>query len=192
MGGSHFLTGTWQIITLERLFDSQYHRSLYNTLFSIPDHGKRLRFLIDQIVQLTGLQNFADYMTKLLTVDALFLNEDRHMHNIAVLMNDQGRFDYCPLFDFGASLLSDTRLDYPLGDDIYQYIDSAKSKTISFDFREQLDLAEVLTGQILWFDFTLKDVQTLLDQTSVYDEPIKSRVLQVIAEQKRKYTYLFR
>ena len=141
----HFLTGTWQIITLERLYDSQYHHSLYKSLFSIPDHEQRLRFLIDQVIQLTGLDHFAEYMTKLLTVDALFLNEDRHMHNIAVLMNNQGVFDYCPLFDFGASLLSDTRLDYPLEGDIYQYIDFAKSKTISFNFREQMDLAEALT-----------------------------------------------
>lgn len=29
-------------------------------------------------------------MNKLLTIDAFFLNEDRHMHNIAVLMNGEG------------------------------------------------------------------------------------------------------
>ena len=39
---------------------------------------------------MTGLQNFGVYMNKLLTIDAFFLNEDRHMHNIAVLMNGEG------------------------------------------------------------------------------------------------------
>ena len=42
----------------------------------------------------------------------LFGNENRHLNNIAVLRRGEG-FDYCPLFDFGAGLLSNTR-DYPL------------------------------------------------------------------------------
>ena len=188
----NFLSGTWQVITLERLYESRYHRSLYKSLFSIPDHEKRLLFLISQITQLTGLKDFAQYITKLLTIDALFLNEDRHMHNIAVLMNGHGEFDYCPLFDFGASLLSDTRLDYPLGGDIYKYIGSSKSKTISFDFKEQLELAETLTGQMLWFDYTSKDIRNLLDQASIYNEQIRERVLRILLEQKRVYQYLFR
>lgn len=54
-----------------------------------------------------GLQEFGKYMNKLLTIDAFFLNEDRHMHNIAVLMNGDGEFDYCPIFDNGAGLLAD-------------------------------------------------------------------------------------
>lgn len=39
-------------------------------------------------------------------------NEDRHLNNIAVLCQGEG-FDYSPLFDFGAGLLSNTR-DYLL------------------------------------------------------------------------------
>ena len=51
------------------------------------------------------------YMNKLLTIDALFLNEDRHTHNIAVLMNGKGDYAYCPIFDNGAGLLADTTMD---------------------------------------------------------------------------------
>lgn len=46
---------------------------------------------------MTGLQEFGIYMNKLLTIDALFLNEDRHTHNIAVLMNGKGDYAYCPI-----------------------------------------------------------------------------------------------
>lgn len=42
----------------------------------------------------------------------LFGNGDRHLNNIAVLRCGDG-FDYCPIFDFGAGLLSNTR-DYPM------------------------------------------------------------------------------
>ena len=63
---------------------------------------------------MTGLKNFGVYLNKLFTIDAFFLNEDRHTHNIAVLMNEKGEFAYCPIFDNGAGLLSDTLMDYPL------------------------------------------------------------------------------
>lgn len=41
-------------------------------------------------------------------MDALFLNDDRHSNNIAVLKCD-GKYDYCPIFDNGAGLLSNMR-----------------------------------------------------------------------------------
>jgi len=186
-----FLDGKRQIITLERLFDTRYHCSFYKSVFSIADHRERLRFLIDKTIQMTGLKEFAVYMTKLLTVDALFLNEDRHLHNIAVLMDEQGRFDYCPLFDFGASLLSDTRLDYPPRGDVYEYIASAKAKTICDSFQEQVEIAEEMTGQVIRFDFSLRDVEELTDKAGVYGDAEKTRVKTIIAEQRRRYAYLF-
>ena len=41
-------------------------------------------------------------------MDALFLNDDRHSNNIAVLECD-GKYDYCPIFDNGAGLFSNMR-----------------------------------------------------------------------------------
>ena len=55
-------------------------------------------------------ENNGIYMNKLLTIDAFFLNEDRHTHNIAVLMNGKGDYVYCPIFDNGAGLLADTTI----------------------------------------------------------------------------------
>lgn len=75
-------------------------------LWRIENVENRLTFLMVNVERLTGLQDFGIYMNKLLTVDAFFLNEDRHTHNIAVLMNGEGKFAYCPIFDNGAGLLS--------------------------------------------------------------------------------------
>ena len=91
----NFLNEDWQIITLERLFHNFFGESLYKSMYRIPDHEERLRFLVQQVERMTGLQNFGVYMNKLLTIDAVFLNEDRHMHNIAVLMNGKGDYAYC-------------------------------------------------------------------------------------------------
>ena len=99
-------------------------------MYRIPDHEERLRFLVQQVERITGLQNFGVYMNKLLTIDAFFLNEDRHMHNIAVLMNGKGDYAYCPIFDNGAGLLADTTMDYPLTGDIYTLMEKVQAKTI--------------------------------------------------------------
>lgn len=41
----------------------------------------------------------------LFEIDALFCNDDRHLNNIAVI-EENGRYAYCPIFDYGAGLLS--------------------------------------------------------------------------------------
>ena len=98
----------------------------------------------------------------MLTIDSFFLNEDRHLHNIAVLVDEDNHYDYCPIFDNGASLLSDTTMDYPLSEDVYKLIDVPKSKTFCRDFEEQLDITEELYGENLHFNFTKKDVFCLV------------------------------
>ncbi|MBQ7926192.1 MAG: hypothetical protein IJ335_07850, partial [Lachnospiraceae bacterium] len=135
--------------------------SLYKATFKLAEAEDRLRFLVSQVERITGLKDFGVYMNKLLTIDAMFLNEDRHTHNIAVLMNGKGEFAYCPLFDHGAGLLADTAQDYPLQTDVYQLLDEVHAKTISRDFEEQLMVSENLYGEHLKFTFTKQDVRML-------------------------------
>lgn len=187
----NFLKDGWQIITLERLFQNFFSESLYQSLYKIVEHDNRLIFLVDQVERMTGLQEFGVYMNKLFTIDAFFLNEDRHTHNIAVLMNEKGEFEYCPIFDNGASLLSDTTMDYPMGEDVYMLFNQAHSKTICNNFDEQLDISEELYKTNLKFSFTKKDVKELLDQATMYTEKERHRVETIIYVQMKKYGYLF-
>ena len=96
---SNFLKKGWQLITLERLFQNFFGQSLYKTIYAITEIEDRLQFMTEQVERITGLKNFGVYLNKLFTIDAFFLNEDRHTHNIAVLMNEKGDFSYCPIFD---------------------------------------------------------------------------------------------
>lgn len=123
--------------------------------------------------------------------DAVFLNEDRHYHNIAVLMDDSGHFTYCPFFDFGASLLSDTTQDYPMGPDIHDLIPEVHAKTVSLSFDEQLDAMETIYDGHLKFSFRYKDVRDLLDMEPYYPKDIKARVLDIVMEQRRRYAAYF-
>lgn len=187
----NFLSEDWQIITLERLFRNFFGESLYKSLYRIPEHKERLQFLVQQVERMTGLRNFGIYINKLLTIDAFFLNEDRHTHNIAVLMNGKGDYAYCPIFDNGAGLLSDTTMDYHLSGDVYALMDSVQSKTICGEFDEQLDISEALYKTNLKFQFTKKDVTELLADAKDYSDEIRNRVEMIIFAQMQKYTYLF-
>ena len=186
-----FLEEGWQIITLERLFKNFFGESLYLSIYKIADHEERLVFLVNQVERMTGLKDFGIYLNKLFTIDAFFLNEDRHMHNIAVLMNGNGEFKYCPIFDNGAGLLADTRMDYPLSEDVYALMGQCHSKTICTDFDEQLDISEKMFKTNLKFAFSKKDVRDLLESVTMYSKEEKRRVETILCEQIRKYSYLF-
>ncbi len=187
----NFLDSDYQIITIERLFKNRYKKSLSDSLWNIDSPEARLKFICHQVINMTGLQEFGEYMSKLLTIDALFKNEDRHLHNVAVLMNSNEEFKLCPIFDNGASLLSDITTDYPLGENIYVLLDEAKSKTISFNFDEEIEAAEKLYGNNIKFYFTHRDVEDILNRVNQYDEDIKNRVKDIIFYQMLKYQYLF-
>lgn len=147
---------------------------------------------MEQVERMTGLQDFGVYLNKLFTIDALFLNEDRHTHNIAVLMNEKGEFAYCPIFDNGAGLLADTTMDYPLSGDVYLLMKEAKAKTICDSFDEQLDISEALYGENIKFNFTQKDVRELLENVTEYTQVEKNRVERLVCAQMNKYGYLFK
>lgn len=193
VSSENFLKKGWSVITLERLFKNFYGQGLHESIWKIREPKERLKFVVDNAIKITGLKDFGKYMNKLLTIDCFFLNEDRHTHNIAVLMDENGDYDYCPIFDNGACLLSDTKMEYPIGEDIYEMIDSVKSKTISTNFEEQTEVSEDLFGMNLVFKFAKKDVEELLtaEESKIYSLDEKERVKKVIFEQMRKYPYLF-
>ena len=86
------------------------------------------------------------YLTAILELDCLTLNEDRHTNDLAVLRDEETKeFRLCPIFDNGLSLLSDLN-DYPLTDDLYTCIERVKAKPFDRDHAEQMAVAEELYG----------------------------------------------
>ena len=186
-----FLPQGWQLITLERLFESFYGRSLYKSIYKIQGVENRAYFLVEHVERMTGLKEFGGYLSVLLTIDAVFLNEDRHMHNIAVLRDNSRQYHYCPVFDNGSALLSDLTVDYPLNMDIIDLIPRVQAKTLCSDFQEQLEAVESLYGQTLRFSFDSHVITHLLEKEPYYPEQIKVRVRDILLQQRRTYQYLF-
>ena len=70
-------------------------------------------------------------------------------------------------------------------------IPSARPKTFCESFEEQMDIAEKLYGEQIRFSFDYHTVKTILDQAAIYPEEVRQHVLDIIMEQRRRYTYLF-
>lgn len=171
---SNFLPAGWQMITIERLFRNRFGKSIGAMLYGIPDIRERLRFLTEQVESMTGIRDFGIYMNKILTIDALLLNEDRHTHNIAVLCDPSGNFHLCPI-----------------SGEIYELIDTVHGKTLCDSFYDALTVSEELYGENITFRYTWNDITKALEEEKYYGKAEKERVRTILMEQRRKYSYLF-
>lgn len=97
---------------------------------------------------MTGLELFPQYLTLLFEVDALFLNDDRHLNNIAVLESG-GKYDYCPIFDNGAGLLSNMRTA-PMDIEPKALIAAQRARPFGTTFNRQAGAVRALYGKQLY------------------------------------------
>ena len=190
----NFLLEDEILVPLEKLYRQYTGESLAVKLSEFVETSERIRFLIDQVQQITNIQDFGLYLTTILEIDAFFLNEDRHTNNIAVLYNENTKkYSLCPVFDQGLCLLADTRQDYPLEAAIEECIQKIEAKPFDIDFDIQLDEAEKLYGVQLHFDFNMKDVESVLNQmVRFYSEEVRERVEELMRRQMRKYRYFMK
>ena len=142
----NFLGAGESIVTLSRLYRLQ-GSPLPELLAKLPSGRKRLAFLAERTAELTGLADFPRYLTLLLEIDALVLNDDRHLNNIAVI-DRGGSFGYCPIFDQGAGLLSNI-LYAPMDIIPASLIRQARARPLNMTFGRQLGTARGLYGSVL-------------------------------------------
>lgn len=139
-----FLASGQAIITLNHLLSRQVGKPLTEQLGRLSSDKKRVEYLARTTAELTGLERFPDYLTLLFEMDALFLNDDRHLNNIAVL-EQAGQYDYCPVFDNGAALLSSQR-DYPMDIEPRGFISKIPARPFNISFNRQRNAAVGLFG----------------------------------------------
>ena len=143
----NFLKNGQSIITLSHLFSRQLGTSLKDKLESLSSDKKRIEYLANATAEYTGLEAFPQYLTLLFEIDALFLNDDRHLNNIAVIEKN-GKFDYCPIFDNGAGLLSNTQYS-PMDIDPKALIKDVLARPFNTSFNRQANTANTLYGKQL-------------------------------------------
>ena len=182
-----------ELVTLERLSRQYTGFSLARELGRISDIEQRILYVTELVENVTGLEGFGEYLSKMLEIDAFFLNEDRHTNNIALLYDSEKKeYGFCPFFDMGLSLFSDTREAYPIEKDFEDCRKAIAAKPFSRDFDEQMDVAEQLFGSHLKFYFSEKTMADILGELqTLYRKEEIERVEGVLRNQMRKYQYMF-
>ena len=144
---NNFLKEGQSVITINHLLSRIIGYPLKEKLLSLTSDKKRIAYLAEATKDCTGLDYFGEYLTLLFEIDSLFLNDDRHLNNIAVKKSGD-KYDYCPIFDNGAGLLSDTRLS-PMDIEPKALIASLKSRPFNMSFTRQMNTARSLYGNRL-------------------------------------------
>lgn len=190
----NFLKDSQELITLERLFRQNVGMSLSKELSYIHDVKKRIEYTVDHVITYTDLADFGVYLTKILEMDAFFLNEDRHTNNIAVIYDlRERRYDYCPYFDMGLSLFADVKQDFPMEKNLEECRKSIIAKPFSRDFDEQMDAANELYGSYLRFTITKEEMVKEIDKWKFpYEKEYLERAKEALRYQAGKYQYMFK
>lgn len=163
----NFLRPGQALITVNRLLSNHLGKPLKEKLTRLPSDKKRIAYLAEATAELTGLKQFPQYLTLLFEVDALFCNDDRHLNNIAVI-EQCGRYDYCPIFDNGAGLLSNTQLS-PMDILPSALISALQARPFNTTFTRQMNMARNLYGvQLTMPKLTAEDIQGVLESVLDY------------------------
>ncbi len=189
----NFLKKDEILIPVEKLYRQYIGESLAVRMTEFEEVTARIQYLVEQIEHITEIHDFGRYITAMLEIDALFVNEDRHTNNIAVIYNEKTqKYSLSPLFDQGLCMFADTSVDYPLELSYETYLEKIESKPFSMDFDVQLEAAEELYGTQIRFNFNIQDVNEILTSVEgIYSEEICNRIRELLRYQIRKYSYLF-
>lgn len=187
---TNFLKQNESLITAERLYKSLTNNSLSEDLAKMPLENK-IKYFVNEMSNITNLPYVGEYLTTLLELDTIILNEDRHFHNIAFIKDENGKYNYAPIFDNGASFLSDIRNEYPLEKNVYGLINDVKSKPFSTSFDKQMEICEKLYGKQLEFSKNIDLKNVFTDIENAYGSIIKERINCVYDNRKFMYQEFF-
>ena len=99
-----FLSPDETFTTLERMHNNVTGQPLHEKIrmMNIDDSVDYVISFFKEIIDL----DLSEYFKRVFTVDYITLNEDRHFHNLGVIMSNDGKYRPAPIFDNGKSLLN--------------------------------------------------------------------------------------
>lgn len=187
----NFLLPGERLISAYELIKNHKGFDIADKTASMPEVFERIKFFVETVVEITDLQEFGQYLTKMLQLDAVTKNDDRHFNNISVIQDKNGHYRFCPIYDNGGAFLSD---QYTYGDnlsteDIYREMDGVLAKPFSTDFDEQMDECEKLYPATLCLKRNVELDKGMLFY--FYSENDIDKVCEMVRQSQRKYSYLF-
>lgn len=165
--------------------------SLYRLLNSFSEFDEAIKkykgmdfvnYVVDRVKEITSL-DIRDYLRKMMLIDAIILNEDRHLNNI-LFLEKNGEYSLGPIFDNGLSLLSDVK-DYPLHKKHVDFTRMVKSRPFSTSFKKQV---RYFPNKPLVIDFDgfiqkLEEIQSKIDDYIPFKKEEYNRAKKVLLQQ---------
>lgn len=130
----NFLKEGESIVTFKRLYEIACGGDLTDRVYTIRDVKERIEFVIDFVKEYAQI-DCRRYLSNILSFDMLVLNTDRHFHNLALIRTKNG-YRECPVFDNGASFLSNYGI-FPPDEEIEELVTHAAAKPFSGSFEQQ-------------------------------------------------------
>lgn len=196
----NFKKETEEIISLEHLSKSYTGFGLSDMLERIADVKERILYTVELVENVTGLENFGIYLTKLLELDAFFMNVGRSTDNISLLYDVKTKeYRICPVFDMGDSLFSDTKNACPLENSMFECYHAMTAKPFSEHFDEQVKAAVELFESQLKFNVSANEIINMvrdmingMRNDVSYQAGEKRRIGEILRFQTKEYQHLFK
>lgn len=184
---ANFLKQGEVLVTVAKLLQTYY--SNISDLFK-GNNKQKLQTLIERVIEITGLSAFGEYLTALSELDSLILNDDRHLNNIAVIKRGTS-YDYCPIFDNGAGLLSNFQLPMDVEPKALVKTQLFCAKPFNMSFTHQRNMLQEMYGPQIYFSkFTKEGIQAILTDLLLYypkqlQPIIQDRIIEVLLTRQK-------
>lgn len=187
----NFLKENERLVSAYELFEKYKNIDIAKKIAGQPVIDK-IKYFVENVIEITGIQDFGQYLTKILQLDAVTKNEDRHFKNICFIVDENNQFRVCPVFDNGAAFLSDKYTYGPLSKVTDDKLKSIEAKPFSADFDEQLDACESLYPANINLK-QMKEISLYPKEilTNLYGKEEVESCMDLIRSAERKYSYLF-
>lgn len=180
---NNFLAPGESCVTIQRLMTFQHGKGMEKRMERMSTKD-RIKTVVDFVVEETGITNFGQWLTCLMEFDNLILNEDKHLHNIAVIRKPDNTYKLMPLFDNGAAFCSNTTKDYPLSMPIQTCLRNVKAKPFNKSFKAQVSACRELYDAQLAVNLSASDISLeLLNIFESYTPAIKVRIVKILKTQ---------
>lgn len=175
----NFLNPNENFISFQRLFEIYHGGNLSEVIIPLDNPKDRIDYTINFIKDITGF-DVRNYLSKVLTLDMITLNIDRHFNNLGLTVDSQkGTYKEAPIFDNGAALFSNYSIFNPKNS-FDENLTEAFALPFSSDFEFQ-----VKECGLYEFSIDYNKLESILS-----NEP-NSRAIEVLKTQTRRYKDLF-
>lgn len=172
----NFLKPGERILTIGRIL------ALYGitqmTIDRLPTTKARFDLVVNTVKEYASL-DITEYLSNILAFDAIVMNEDRHIYNLAIIYCEAtDTYRPCPIFDNGLSLMSDT-YHYPEYTSPTINMRRIKCKPFNTSFKKQ-------------FEVCMPTIRFDKQQVMVFLETITNeRIRKIIERGMQDYPVLF-